>query len=63
LEHFGGRALRSKDQGRQNAAGFCEGMSEAIDLAKPEPKPPAGGVPGAVGARKQSCAGLIFISR
>jgi hypothetical protein len=34
-------------------------MSEAIDLARPQPEPPTGGVPSAAGARKQSAAAKL----
>jgi hypothetical protein len=38
------RALRSKDQGRQNVAEVLRGNeAQRNDLAKPEPEPPTGG--------------------
>jgi hypothetical protein len=38
------RALRSKDQGRQNVAEVCRGNgAKRNDLGKPEPEPPTGG--------------------
>jgi hypothetical protein len=38
------RALRSKDQGRQNVAEILRGNgAKRNDLAKPQPEPPTGG--------------------
>jgi hypothetical protein len=47
------RALRSKDQGRQNVAEVCVGRSEATDLANRNPEPPTGSLIAAQAASKR----------
>jgi hypothetical protein len=55
IKGFGGpdKGLRSKTRVDKMWRRFCVGMSNANDLAKPQPEPPTGGVSSEAGARKQ----------